>query len=116
MTVCIVDDHVALRDQLVLLVIRAGHQIQAAVGSFDEGLDAITSHRPDVAVIDNQLPDGLGVDLCRVLTAEVPEVRLVLHTGILGPDTERDARAAGASAVVAKSVRGVDLLDAIRGP
>lgn len=115
MTLCIVDDHVALRDQLVSLLARTGYEVLAAVGTVEHGLVAITRFRPAVAVIDNQLPDGLGIDLCRVLAVETPEVRLVFHTGILGPDTARAALDAGAHAVVAKSVRATGLLEAIGG-
>jgi response regulator of citrate/malate metabolism len=34
-------------------------------------------------VIDNHLPDGTGIDLCRTLTAQTPSVRLLIHSGTI---------------------------------
>lgn len=113
MTACVVEDHVQLREQIVALLASAGVEVLAAVGSVAEGSKAVCHHLPTVAVIDNQLPDGRGIDLCRALTAAAPGVRLLLHTGVVTVDDEREARAAGAEAVIPKSIRGLELLQAI---
>jgi DNA-binding NarL/FixJ family response regulator len=110
---CLVDDHALLREQLTLLLHHAGYEVVAAVGTCEEGYHAITNLAPDAAVIDHQLPDGWGVDLCRRVAVDTPAVRLVIHTGMVGPGLEVAALDAGAAAVVPKTVRGTDLLVAL---
>lgn len=112
-TICLVEDHALLRDQLVGLLTDAGHRVVAAVGTKAEGLAAVTEHRPKLAVIDHRLPDGLGLDLCRSLKVRLPEVRVVLHSGTIDEALVRAGLAAGAVAVVAKSIRGTALLEAV---
>jgi DNA-binding NarL/FixJ family response regulator len=109
-SLCLVDDHAVLREHLTQLLDQAGYDIVAAVGSCAEGYEAVIAHVPFAAVIDNHLPDGWGTDLCRRLSVAVPGVRLIVHTGMLAPGLDEVARDAGAWAVVAKSVRGTDLL------
>jgi DNA-binding NarL/FixJ family response regulator len=112
-SICVVDDHALLREQVALMLQRQGFEVVATVGSCADGFHAVTTHRPFAAVIDNQLPDGRGVDLCRRLSVAVPSVRLVIHTGLFAPGLEEEAAAAGAWAVVGKSIRGTDLLAAL---
>ncbi len=112
-TVCVIDDHDQLRDILVRILTTAGMVVLAAEASFDAGERAVLEHLPDVAVIDNQLPDGQGVDLCRQLRLSAPQVRLILHSGMVTPGLEAEASALGV-AVVAKATRADALLTAIR--
>jgi len=111
--ICLVEDHVVLRDELVNLLVGAGADVLAAVGTVDEGHRVVTAHLPDVAVIDNHLPDGRGIDLCRRLRQAAPEVTLLLHSATLTSADEQEALEAGAAAVVAKAIRGDRLLHAI---
>lgn len=113
-TVCLVEDHVELRNQLCRLITKAGMNVLAAVGTLREGEVAITDHLPDVAVIDNRLPDGRGIDLCRTLSRTTPEVTLLLHTGIVTDALTLEALEAGATAVISKIIRSDGLLEAIR--
>lgn len=112
-TVCLVEDHEALRHALATLIARRGDRVVASVGTVAAGLDAVLMLRPTVAVVDNQLPDGRGVDLCRTLAGVAPDVALVLHSGTVSPELEDEARAIGVTAVVTKSVRGAELLAAL---
>src|SRR5450631_403147 len=81
-TVVLVEDHVMLADLLTTLLTEAGIRVLAAAGTQRDGRRAVTAHRPRVAIIDNELPDGSGVDLCRMLKAQTPDVTLLLHTGV----------------------------------
>jgi DNA-binding NarL/FixJ family response regulator len=113
-TVCLVEDHVQVRDELVDLLTHAGMHVLSAVGTVRDGQKSVTDCRPDVAVIDNNLPDGRGIDLCRALAKSAPDVTLLIHTGVVTSDVEREALNAGATAVIRKGLRGDELIRAIR--
>jgi DNA-binding NarL/FixJ family response regulator len=113
-TVCLVEDHDDVRDALRTIMTDAGMKVVAAVGTVVQGRQAVTEFLPDVAVIDNRLPDGTWIDLCRELSDDVPEVTLILHTGTVDGRVVVEAGRAGAVAVVLKEIRTDNLLDAIR--
>jgi len=110
----LVEDHEMLREQLCEFLADSGFRVLAAVGSASEGEVAVTEYRPDVAVIDNRLPDGRGIDLIRVLAIRTPHVALLLHTGMVTDQEAQEARHAGAAAVIVKSTTGNRLIEAIR--
>jgi two-component system, NarL family, response regulator DevR len=103
-----------LRAQLCDLLVRSGVRVVAAVGTRLEGEAAIFEHRPDVAIIDTRLPDGRGVDLIRDLARTTPRVTFLLHSRISTDEGAIEALQAGASAVIAKSIRGDSLIEAVR--
>jgi DNA-binding NarL/FixJ family response regulator len=109
-TVCLVDDHADVRRHLSDLLTGAGVDVLSAVGTVSEGEATVRQLLPDVAVIDNRLPDGRGIDLCRRLSTLTPEVGLLLHTSTV---TDEEAIEAGVAAIILKSIRSEGLLDAI---
>jgi two-component system response regulator DevR len=113
-TVCLVEDHEGLRELLCEFLADAGLRVLAAVGNVSEGEVAISAHRPDVAVIDNRLPDGRGIDLIRTLARTTPQVILLLHSGTVTDEEAREARQAGAAGVIVKTIGGNSLIEAIR--
>jgi DNA-binding NarL/FixJ family response regulator len=74
---------------------------------------AILAQRPDLAVVDNRLPDGRGIDLCRAVSTSAPDVALILHTGMISPTEESEAYEAGVDRIAMKSIQGDDLISAI---
>ncbi len=88
--------------------------VLSAVGTVRDGELTIISNLPDVAVIDNRLPDGSGIELCRILTRTTPQVALVLYTGTVTSNIVLEALQAGATAVLPKTIRTDNLLEAIR--
>ena len=112
-SVVLVEDHALLVELLVGLLTDAGVWVLATAGTRSEGHHAVTSHRPHIAIIDSELPDGSGVDLCRALSADAPGVALVLHARYASPTETHKAIAAGAAAVVLKTVRGETPLQAV---
>jgi DNA-binding NarL/FixJ family response regulator len=113
-TVCLIEDHAGVREELIQLLTSNEIDVIGSVATFREGRQAVEELMPDIAVIDNRLPDGRGIDLCRRLHDTFPDVRVLVHTGTLTFEDEREAFEAGAAAVISKSVRGADLLEAIR--
>ena len=70
--------------------------------------------RPDVALLDARLPDGSGVDVCRDIRSELPEVRCIILTSYDDDEALFAAVMAGAAGYLLKQIGGRSLLDAIR--
>jgi DNA-binding NarL/FixJ family response regulator len=110
---CIVDDHDVVRDWLTERLESLGFEVCASSATIAEGVATILDRLPDLAVVDNRLPDGRGIDLCREVSASAPQVALILHTGMISPTEERQAREAGVGRIALKSIQGEDLMAAI---
>jgi DNA-binding NarL/FixJ family response regulator len=113
-TVVLVEDHEGVRERLTHFLAGAGVCVLDAVATVRQAYDSITQLRPHVAVVDNHLPDGRGVDLCRRLSGIAPGIALLIYSGTLRPAEEREALAAGARAAILKSMNTQPLLDAIK--
>ena len=111
--VVLVEDHPQVREKLADLLRHAGFDVVATAGDVASGFDAVRSTRPEIAVIDNRLPDGRGVDLCEWLGRMVPDTELIIHCGAITPVEADRALASGVRAVVHKSPRSRELLDAM---
>lgn len=112
-SVVVVEDDALVREQLVAAMRAVGIDVLAAVSGVVRGYDAVVGTDPDVVVLDDRLPDGLGIDLCRRLAADRPDVRVVVHTSAMTTTEQRAALDAGAVAVVSKNVRPDALLHAV---
>lgn len=77
--VVLVEDHPQVREKLADLVHDAGFDLVATSGDVAPGYEAVCSTRPEIAVIDNRLPDGRGVALCEWLGRMVSDTALILH-------------------------------------
>jgi DNA-binding NarL/FixJ family response regulator len=79
--VLIVDDHPVFRDGLAsLLSTQPGMRVVATGADGREAVALAEQHRPDVAVMDLQMPEMNGIEATRVLTAQVPETRVLVFT------------------------------------
>lgn len=83
-------------------------------GTAAEALVRIPATRPQVAVLDVRLPDGSGVEVCREIRSQLPEVRCLMLTSFSDDEALFDAIMAGASGYVLKDIRGSDLVGAVR--
>lgn len=114
LSVVLVDDHLALRDGLRVLLERRGVEVRDAVGTATEALASLRRHRPDVAVIDLQLADRSGLGLAREIRADPIEVKILIYTGSQDPRTLTDALEVGADGIVLKPGGLGSLLEALR--
>ena len=113
--VFLVDDHEIVRRGLVDLI--DGERDLEVVGesaTIRGTVPRIAATRPDVAVLDVRLPDGNGIDLCRVLRSEFPELRCLILTAYDDDQASYAAVIAGASGYVLKDIRGQGLIEGIR--
>ena len=114
-TVFLVDDHEVVRRGVRDLLESSGDvTVVGEAGTVTEALQRVPAAAPDVAVLDVQLPDGTGIELCRELRSGRPELACLMLTSFPDDDALLDAVVAGASGYVLKQVRGSDLLDAVR--
>jgi two-component system, NarL family, response regulator DevR len=113
--VFLVDDHEVVRRGVAeVLEDDPAITVVGEAGSFAEALARVPAVRPGVVVVDMRLPDGDGVDLCRVLRERVPGARFLVLTSYADDEAQAAAAAAGASGYLLKQVRGSALVSAVR--
>jgi len=113
--VFLLDDHEVVRRGLAELIgLESDMVVVGEAGSAAEALNRIPAARPDVAVLDVRLPDGTGVDVCRDIRSQLPEIRALMLTSYADDEALFDAIMAGASGYVLKDIRGTDLVESIR--
>lgn len=113
--VFLLDDHELVRRGLAdLLGVESDIEVVGEASSVAEAMVRIPATKPDVAVLDVRLPDGSGVEVCRDIRSDMPEVKCLMLTSFSDDEALFDAIMAGASGYVLKEIRGNDLVDAIR--
>jgi DNA-binding NarL/FixJ family response regulator len=112
--VLVVDDHPVLRDGVAAIV---GNQSDMeAVGEARDGAEAVERFhalRPDVTLMDLQMPGMNGVDAIAAIRAEHPEARIIVLTTYAGDAQAVRALKAGAVGYLLKSSLRTELIDAI---
>jgi DNA-binding NarL/FixJ family response regulator len=110
----LVDDHEVVRQGLVALLGRRDEfQVVAEAGSVSEALAAARRFVPDLVVMDVRLPDGSGIEACREIRSEYPDIKVVMLTSYPDEEAVLSAIIAGASGYLLKQVRGRDLVSAL---
>ncbi|POB12280.1 MAG: DNA-binding response regulator [Sulfobacillus thermosulfidooxidans] len=112
--VAIVDDHEVVRIGLRNMIERQPDMVMAQ--EWESGQEAI-DHIPgnvDVVVLDVRLPDINGMEVCRKLKDQDPNLRIIMLTSFGSQDLVVDAVNAGASGYLLKESRGRAVIDGIR--
>lgn len=112
--VMIVDDHPIWRDAVARDVADAGLEVVAVAGDGDQALRIAPAARPDVAVVDLQLPTLTGVEVTRALLRRLPDARVLVLSASGEQADVLEAVKAGATGYLVKSASKDELLDAIR--
>ena len=106
-----VDDLEDSGEMFKLLVSESDYEVLTA-HSVEEATRLARTHEFDLYVLDKRLPDGTGMELCRVLNELSPGVPCIFYTGDAYEMHRQEAMAAGADAFVPKP--DVDaLIDAV---
>ncbi len=114
-TLLIAEDQVMMREALaVLLDLEPDLTVVAQVGRGDEVLVAVHRHRPDVVLLDIELPGGSGLDVAATLRTEAPGTKVVIVTTFGRPGYLRRALDAGVRGFVVKDGPVEGLAEAIR--
>jgi two-component system response regulator DesR len=109
------DDQALVRGALAaLLSLEHDLDVVAEVGSGADVLEAVREHRPDVALLDIEMPGLDGIEATRAVVAAGLGTRVLVVTTFGRPGYLRRALQAGASGFVVKDVPATQLADAVR--
>jgi two-component system, OmpR family, response regulator ResD len=99
--VLVVDDDDTVASVVVNYLERAGHTTRQ-LGDGREAIDAIEAKQPDLVVLDLMLPGVDGLEVCRRVRADYPEVAVVMLTALAEPDDRIAGLEVGADDYVTK--------------
>jgi DNA-binding NarL/FixJ family response regulator len=110
-----VDDHPVLRQGLAaLLSNESDMQLVAEAANGLEAIEQFRLHRPDVTLLDVQMPEMDGIEAIRSIRAEFAHARIIVLTTYAGDALAQRALKAGAQGYVLKGLLRKELLDTIR--
>ena len=113
--VIVVDDHVMFTDAIGLILDSAdGIEFVGAAYNGEDAIELARSARPDVVLMDLDLPGMDGVGATSAIRAASPDSNVVILTGILEPSHVTKAVEAGASGFMAKTKAVEDLVGVVR--
>jgi len=113
--IVLADDHEVVRNGLrMVLAAESGFEVVAEAGDLESTRRYVRAHRPDVLVLDLNLPEGSSLPAIPELLADSPETAVVVLTMQQDPAFAREAMRAGALGYVLKHSAGSELVDAVR--
>ena len=109
------DDHALLREGIAALVnLEADMQLVAQAGTGREAIDKFKEHRPDITLMDLQMPDMSGIEAMIAIRSEFPNARIIVLTTYAGDVQVIRALKAGARGYILKRRVHKELLETIR--
>jgi len=96
-----VDDHEDSSEMFRLLLSDSEYEVHTA-RTVKEAMQLARTHEFDLYVLDKRLPDGSGMELCRLLNQLSPGVPCIFYTGDAYEINRQEAMAAGADAYIPK--------------
>ena len=110
-----VDDHRLIRQGIAgLVAVESDMRVVAEAANGREALQQFRTYRPDITLMDLQMPEINGLDAISAIRGEYPEARIIVLTTYSGDVQALRALRAGARAYLLKDALDKELLDAIR--
>src|SRR5262247_3658365 len=110
-----VDDHPILREGIAaILAAEPNLELVAEANNGREAIDQFRTHRPDVTLMDLQMPQMNGIEAIRAIRTEFPDARIIVLTTYSGDAQAVRAFKAGASGYLLKSMVRKELVETIR--
>jgi DNA-binding NarL/FixJ family response regulator len=114
--VIIADDQASVREGLVLLLgMQPDIEVVAAAANGQQAIDLVAEHHPDAILLDLHMPVVDGIQATRTLTAEHPEVAIVILTTYADDTSVMSALRAGARSYLTKDADRADIARALHG-
>lgn len=113
--VLIVDDHTLFRDGIASLLLVRGHEV---VGEASDGLEAVALARdlkPDLVLMDIQMPNMGGLEATRLIKAEAPDIKVVILTASDAEEDLFEAIKSGAQGYLLKNLKSEVFFDLMSG-
>jgi len=116
MKILVVDDSILFREGLVnMLSSRPDFNVVGEAGTVHEAVTRARETRPDVVLMDFILPDGEGIEATQIITAELPETRVVMLTVSDADERILAAVRSGAKGYLLKDLPFSKLVASVRG-
>lgn len=115
MRVLIADDHALFRDGLRSLLEAQGIEVIAEARNGREAIELARVHKPDVVLMDLSMPEMGGLESTRLLTAELPEIRVVVLTASEDDADLFEAVKSGAQGYLPKDLEASQLFALLAG-
>jgi DNA-binding NarL/FixJ family response regulator len=113
--VAIIEDHQVLVDALRLLILKEDDfSFVGAAETLAAGRELVKGTRPDVLLLDVNLPDGSGLDIIEDVKGASPNTQVVVLTRLTDENTLLRAVDCGASGFLSKSCSLTELMDTVR--
>ena len=111
--VMVVDDHPMWRDAVERDLQKAGFQVVATAANGTDALNRAPAAKPNVVVLDLQIPAPTGVEVTAALVQADPTVRVLILSASGEQDDVLNAVKAGATGYLVKSASREELVDAV---
>jgi two-component system nitrate/nitrite response regulator NarL len=113
--IVVVDDHTLFRRGITALLSRvAGFEVVGEAADGFDGIKAVALHRPDVVLLDLNMPGISGIDALHAILKEAPGTHIVMLTVSEDADDLMLALRAGAQGYLLKNIESDFLVDAVR--
>jgi len=110
-----VDDHALVRKGITaILVTQPDMSLVAEASNGREAVEQFRSHRPDITLMDLQMPEINGLDAMIAIRAEFPDARIIMLTTYAGDVQVLRAMKVGARGYLLKTLLDKELLETIR--
>jgi two-component system response regulator NreC len=114
-TVVLADDHAVVRSALRLLLDdEDGIAVVAEAGDAAAAIRYVSGHRPDVLILDINMPGGSGLSAIPTLRSQTPETQIVMLTMQAETSAAREALQAGVLGYILKEAASDELVKAVR--
>ncbi len=109
------DDHPVVREGIAALIGKqTDMQLIAEASNGLEAIEKFRTHRPDVTLMDLQMPEMSGIDALSAIRGEFPEARIIVLTSYAGDVQVSRALRSGARGYLLKDMLRKELLETIR--
>ncbi len=109
----VVDDDIPLAQELAQLLAEVGYEVAGIAGEAQAAIELVGKAKPDLVVMDVRMPGMSGTQAAAVLSAEHPELPVVLWSAYDDDSIVKAARQAAVAAYVVKGCGADELLSAV---
>ncbi len=112
--VIIADDHPMVREGLASMLTAKGIEVVGEASTGREAIDLVQAVKPTVVLMDVRMPDLDGLEACRLLHRDQPDLPVIIVTTYENPAYMAKAVSAGAAGYILKGTTRDELLQAVR--